>query len=82
MPEKSSDTRACTLKDRRLSDEATIRYLTVGKIVCELLSAEEPVNRKSICCKLLKRLEHARCQEEERVYYRLIRLLFGRQRSE
>ncbi|RPD96883.1 two-component-system connector protein YcgZ [Candidatus Pantoea deserta] len=78
MPDKSSETLSCTLREQHLSDEAAIRYLTVGKIVCELMSAEKPINRKAICCKLLKRLEHAGCQEEERVYYRLIRMLFGR----
>lgn len=78
MPDKSSATLCSTLRDRHLSDEAAIRYLTIGMIVCELISAEQPVNRKSICCNLLKRLEQAESKEEEKIYYRIFRMLFGR----
>lgn len=79
MSDKSSEMLLCALKEKELSDEAAIRYLTIGMIVCELIRAEKPVSRKSICCKLLKRLEQAQNKEEERLYYRLFRMLFGRQ---
>jgi len=78
MPVKSSETLCCTLRESNLSDEAAIRYLTIGMIVCELIRAEKAVSRKSICCQLLKRLEHAESKEEEKIYYRIFRMLFGR----
>lgn len=78
MTDKSSEALSCTLRERHLSDEAAIRYLTIGKIVCDLMSAEKPITRQAICCKLLKRLEQAESAEEEKNCYRLIRMLFGR----
>lgn len=44
----------------------------------EILHAGGNVNRKSICTKLLRRLETASTEEEERHYRALISLLFGR----
>ena len=51
---------------------------TLGQVVVEILNAGQNVNRKSICTKLLRRLETASSQEEERHYHALISLLFGR----
>ena len=51
---------------------------TLGQVVVEILHAGGNVNRKSICTKLLLRLETASTEEEERHYRTLISLLFGR----
>ncbi len=51
---------------------------TLGQVVVEILHAGGNVNRKSICTKLLRRLETASTDEEERHYRALISLLFGR----
>ena len=78
MPDNRSETPDLRPKTASHHDLAAIRYLTIGKIVCELMSAERPVNRKTICCKLLKQLEQAQCAEEKKIYHRLIRMLLGR----
>ncbi|MEN4980864.1 regulatory protein YcgZ [Erwinia billingiae] len=52
---------------------------TLGRIVAEILASEKNLNRKAICTRLLQRLEHASCAEEERHYQQLIGLLFGRE---
>lgn len=49
---------------------------TLGRIVVEILRAGKNLNRKSVCTKLLLRLEVASSAEEEKHYHELIRLLF------
>ncbi|EXU75798.1 MULTISPECIES: regulatory protein YcgZ [Erwinia] len=49
---------------------------TLGSIVVEILRAGQNLNRKAICCKLLKRFELASGPEEERHYHELFNLLF------
>ncbi|WP_147198373.1 regulatory protein YcgZ [Pantoea sp. MBD-2R] len=49
---------------------------TLGSIVVEILRAGKYLNLKSVCTKLLRRLEVARSAEEEKHYQELIRLLF------
>lgn len=51
---------------------------TLGQIVGEILRAGKNLNRKAICTKLLRRLEVASSQEEERHYQTLIGMLFER----
>ncbi|HAU5563841.1 TPA: two-component-system connector protein YcgZ, partial [Serratia fonticola] len=51
---------------------------TLGQIVVEILRAGKNLNRKAICTKLLRRLEVAANQEEERHYQTLIGMLFER----
>lgn len=51
---------------------------TLGRIVVEILRAGKNLNRKSICTKLLLRLEVASSAEEEKHYQELIRMLFAR----
>ena len=59
-------------------DETTMYYRILGEVVWDLLKAKKSVNRKSICCKLLFRIQYCKSMEEERIFYHLIRLLFGR----
>lgn len=49
---------------------------TLGSIVVEILRSGQNLNRKAICCKLLKRFELASGPEEERHYHELFDLLF------
>lgn len=51
---------------------------TLGQIVVEILTDGRNLNRKSLCKKLLGRLEKATCEEEEVHYNALIGLLFER----
>ncbi|MGK3141216.1 regulatory protein YcgZ [Pantoea sp. C2G6] len=51
---------------------------TLGQVIMEILHAGHNINRKAICTKLLRRLETASTEEEERHYRVLISLLFGR----
>lgn len=51
---------------------------TLGQIVVEILNDGRNLNRKSLCTKLLSRLEHASGVEEEGHYNALIGLLFDR----
>lgn len=51
---------------------------TLGQIVVEILRSGKSLNRKTICTKLLTRLELASCPEQEQHYHALIGLLFGR----
>ncbi|MCU6679470.1 regulatory protein YcgZ [Leclercia tamurae] len=51
---------------------------TLGQIVVELLREGKILNRKSICTRLLYRMEQATDQEEESRYQTLIGLLFDR----
>lgn len=51
---------------------------TLGLVVVEILREGKNLNRKSLCTKLLRRLEVASSAEEERHYQELIRLLFAR----
>ncbi|SNY70263.1 regulatory protein YcgZ [Enterobacter sp. CC120223-11] len=51
---------------------------TLGQIVVDILSDGRNLNRKSLCTKLLSRLEHSSCAEEESHYNALIGLLFER----
>lgn len=51
---------------------------TLGQIVVDILRSGETLNRKSLCARLLIRLEAASSQEQERHYHQLIELLFGR----
>lgn len=52
---------------------------TLGQIVVEILCEGRNLNRKSICTKLLRRLELATEAEEEQHYHQLIGLLFERE---
>ncbi|MGB9098839.1 regulatory protein YcgZ [Erwinia sp.] len=52
---------------------------TLGQIVVEILRSGNLLNRKSICTRLLSRLEQATGQEQEQHYHELIGLLFGRE---
>ena len=52
---------------------------TLGEIVVEILKTGRHLNRKTICTKLLVRLEQATSKEEEKHYQALIGLLFERQ---
>ncbi|NIF23942.1 regulatory protein YcgZ [Candidatus Pantoea multigeneris] len=52
---------------------------TLGQIVVEILREGRSLNRKSLCTKLLRRLELAGSVEEEHHYHQLIGLLFDRQ---
>ncbi|CAX59826.1 MULTISPECIES: regulatory protein YcgZ [Erwinia] len=51
---------------------------TLGQIVVEILRSGKNLNRKSLCSKLLTRLELASGPEQEQHYHELIGLLFGR----
>ncbi|ELQ6126970.1 two-component-system connector protein YcgZ [Cronobacter dublinensis] len=51
---------------------------TLGQIVVEILRDGRLLNKKSICTKLLSRLEIASSVEEESHYQTLIGLLFDR----
>ncbi|HFZ8993450.1 TPA: regulatory protein YcgZ [Citrobacter freundii] len=51
---------------------------TLGQVVVEILNDGRSLNRKSICTKLLHRLEMASGPEEESHYHALIGLLFDR----
>lgn len=51
---------------------------TLGQVVMEILREGKNLNRKSLCTKLLRRLELAASQDEERHYQQLVGMLFGR----
>ena len=51
---------------------------TLGQVVVEILSDGRNLNRKSLCTKLLSRLEKADGPEEEEHYHKLLGLLFER----
>ncbi|WHQ73461.1 regulatory protein YcgZ [Pantoea sp. Lij88] len=51
---------------------------TLGAVAVEILRSGRNLNSKSICSRLLIRLEHASSPEEERHYHQLIALLFDR----
>jgi hypothetical protein len=51
---------------------------TLGQVVVEILRSGKNLNRKAICSKLLRRLETATNEQEERHYQVLIGLLFDR----
>lgn len=51
---------------------------TLGRIVVEILRAGKQLNRKTLCTKLLARLEVACSPEKEQHYQKLIGLLFKR----
>lgn len=55
---------------------------TLGEIVVDILRDGRHLNRKSLCTKLLSRLEHASTPQEEHHYQMLISLLFGHERAE
>lgn len=50
----------------------------LGQVVVEILSDGRNLNRKSLCTKLLSRLEKADGPEEEQHYHMLLGLLFER----
>ncbi|MEB5971008.1 regulatory protein YcgZ [Pantoea dispersa] len=52
---------------------------TLGQVVVEILREGRNLNRKSLCTKLLRRLELAATTEEEHHYHQLIGLLFERE---
>jgi len=52
---------------------------SLGQIVVEILKEGRNLNRKSLCSKLLHRLELSQCAEEERHYHQLIGLLLDRE---
>ena len=51
---------------------------TLGQVVVEIRSDGRKLNRKSLCTKLLSRLEKADGPEEEQHYHMLLGLLFER----
>lgn len=51
---------------------------TLGQVVVEILSDGRNLNRKTLCTKLLGRLERASGPEEEQHYHMLLGLLFER----
>ena len=51
---------------------------TLGQIVVEVLRSGRSLSRKAICARLLRRLEQAENQEQEKHYQELIGLLFER----
>ena len=51
---------------------------TLGSVVVEILRAGHSLSRKTICSKLLSRLEKANGPEEEHHYHMLLGLLFER----
>ena len=51
---------------------------TLGQIVVEILREGKNLNRKSLCTKLLRRLEISSNAEEEHHYHQLMGLLFDR----
>lgn len=51
---------------------------TLGRIVVEILRAGDQLSRKTLCAKLLTRLDLAASPEEEQHYQKLISLLFKR----
>ncbi|MBK0127724.1 two-component-system connector protein YcgZ [Pantoea sp. S61] len=51
---------------------------TLGQIVVEILREGKNLNRKSLCTKLLRRLEISSNAEEEHHHHQLIGLLFDR----
>ncbi|WP_442779023.1 regulatory protein YcgZ [Enterobacter cancerogenus] len=51
---------------------------TLGQVVVEILSDGRNLNRKSLCTKLLSRLERASGPDEEQHYHMLLGLLFER----
>ncbi|EAC0855262.1 two-component-system connector protein YcgZ [Escherichia coli] len=53
-----------------------IQQETLGEIVTEILKDGRNLSRKSLCAKLLCRLEHATGEEEQKHYNALIGLLF------
>lgn len=55
-----------------------IQQETLGQVVVEILSDGRNLNRKSLCTKLLSRLERADGPEEEEHYHMLLGLLFER----
>lgn len=65
-------------RNHYISDEAEARAFIMGTVVCELIDSGNVISRKSVCCKLLARLEHCESPEEEHLYFRMIRSLFGR----
>ncbi|WP_419149896.1 biofilm development regulator YmgB/AriR family protein [Pantoea agglomerans] len=79
MRDNNSELLSQFLEKMNLSDENVVRSLIIGSIVCELMRSDKVINRKTICCKLVKRLELCESMEEKRIYYRAIRMLFGRQ---
>ncbi|MCG7366285.1 biofilm development regulator YmgB/AriR family protein [Pantoea tagorei] len=76
MHDNSTSTLMRSLKDKQ-PEEADIKAFIIGSIVYELMNSERMINRKAICCKLLRRLECCESPEEERLYHQLIKLLFG-----
>lgn len=65
---------------RSISKKAALptQQETLGQVVVEILSDGRNLNRKSLCTKLLSRLEKANGPEEEHHYHMLLGLLFER----
>ncbi len=51
---------------------------TLGELWLKFLATERNLNRKSLCTKLLSRLQRKRGAEEEQHYHMLLGLLFER----
>lgn len=79
MRDNNSELLSQFLDKMNVSDENAVHSLIIGSVVCELMRTDKVINRKAICCKLVKHLELCESMEEERIYYRTIRMLFGRQ---
>lgn len=52
---------------------------TLGQIVTEILRSGKPVDRKTICSKLLVKLEQVSDAEMEKHYHGLLALVLGRE---
>lgn len=51
---------------------------TLGQVAVEILRSGRQITRKTLCTKLLRRLELSTSAEQEKHYQALIGMLFGR----
>ena len=76
--ENSGGTEEPTQTEEPAQAEEPTQQETLGQVVVEILSDGRNLNRKSLCTKLLSRLERADGPEEEEHYHMLLGLLFER----
>lgn len=53
------------------------QHETLGQVVAEILNADQNLNRKAVCGRLIRRLEQASSREEEQQLNSLIGLMFS-----
>ncbi len=73
-----SDNSAAAISHYFAKADLPTQQETLGQVVVEILSDGRHLNRKSLCTKLLSRLEKAKGPEEEQHYHMLLGLLFER----